>query len=777
MRILRSLSLALAALLAPAATACGAPVTEHPRLLITPDDVSRLRSWARPDNPLWAQGLAMQAESLRKDFDDGTIPAGDKGTTKGESLPSEEYAELYAFMSLVDPDGNARAQWGTRARDTLMFAIEKALPGVGADDDVPFRGPNFAVDDRSRYWGEGWSLALDWAYPFFSKEDKEKIRTVFLRWIGEQYKGYPLEFIDTPPTLTRPFQDPALIADVRARRWSQNNYFAAHARNLVLMGLVLDEGDDPAGEVHKAFEQAVSQWLFVADHVMRNDAAGGLGSEGFEYSPQTLAYYAQALLAIATSGNDDVAVHGQQVSMRTNPFWRDVVPALLHSLPHRPVNVKGFDKNPTWQPASYGDNGNYEVAPVTALVAPIGLYAARVGDQTTLEAVRWTDRNVRPGGQGEFMSAVAGGPNAFDSILDFMLFDPGAGAAADPRPSIPLTHRATGPQRTFARTCWCSQARQFLHTLAWNTIDHQSLNGNDVGFARRGEWLTRERVGYSATSNLSDYANTVTIQNDKPSHDDDNRLQTWRRGSQWYQTGGDPKPIANSSGRGYVAVTGDATGLYNSSHEGVLDVRHASRSVVWLKPDHIVVYDRAITRKRKRRKRFWLQLPAAPRISGHTATVATPRRQRLYVTNLLPARARLSAPRDPEPGSRANYETMAHRLMAEDPKHPRAVRFLHVLQGANRTGKRSPAVAVKSRAGTPYAGAVVAGTAVLFPARLGAAFKRLEIPLRGGARRALVTGLTPGGTYGASVVRSTLHVAPGDDLRADGGGVLVVPLR
>ena len=86
---------------------------------------------------------------------------------------------------------------------------------------------------------------------------------------------------------------------------------------------------------------------------------------------------------------------------------------------------------------------------------------------------------------------------------------------------------------------------------------------------------------------------------------------------------GDPVLVGRSFGDGFVALTGDATNLYNSEYEGATSIKHASRSVVWLEPDHIVVYDRAETSKPDRFKRFWLQLPAEATIDGRLGTVRT----------------------------------------------------------------------------------------------------------------------------------------------------------
>jgi hypothetical protein len=224
-----------------------------------------------------------------------------------------------------------------------------------------------------------------------------------------------------------------------------------------------------------------------------------------------------------------------------------------------------------------------------------------------------------------------------------------------------------------------------------------------------------------------------------------------------------------------VAVTGDATNLYNSTYEGSTDVVEASRSAVWLQPDTIVVYDRAETHKDGRFKRFWLQLPAQPTIDGHRATVRTAGGQELLVTTLLSGPARLTS----EPADRSDDiaigDPIRYRLKVEDPSQPRRVEFLHVLHGAD-AGTTLPApVNVTSSA---YTGALVDGTVVLFVKDLHRPVTDETITLPANVRRGLLTGMQPGAAYAATVNGPTLTVRAAADAtrHADPGGVLDVPV-
>jgi hypothetical protein len=756
------------------ATAVGAQAASgHPRLIVGEQDVERLRSWATPANPLYQQGLVPLVANAKRLMDRGIVPRQDSGAYGYEQYPTELYAELFAFMSIVAPEAGARADYGRRARMLLMYVIDRAAKG--ARTNAPFRDPMFSVGDRSRWQGEAFPLTVDWAYPFFSTADKRRIRTVFLRWAKEQYTGYPLEQITGPkPTLKGALNDPALTGDTNSLRWSLNNYFVAHARNLGLMSMALDAGDDPGAQLRSQRARVTGSWLFTIDAALRTQAQG-LSPEGFEYGPDSFGRLAQLLVAMRTAGPDGDAAPVARTD--GNPFWSELLHSYLTSLPPGPIPATGqrADLGPIWQAASFGDEESYWTLDPISLFGPMALDAAARGDADTVNAVRWIAANVPPGGPDQLLDRVSNTDGLFGSILYFLTFDPSAGPPTDPRPALDPRLFVPALNRTVARTCWCASARMFTHKLSFATIDHQVADGNDFGFLRNGEWLTKQRSGYD--SQQTEALNIVTIGNDKPDHATQGTYpwDIWQRGGQWILTpSGDPTLVARSFGDGFVALTGDATKLYNSDYEHVTGVTHASRSIVWLEPDHIVVYDRATTTKAGRFKRFWLQTPAKPTISGRRATVATPKGQTLFTTTLLPEDAVLSATKNPKKlGTPAVGEPMGFRLRVQAPGGPQDVRFLHVLEGADGGASPGRAERVRSGAGTPYDGAIAGDQAVLFPVDLTGG--PTTIGLTGGLRRILVTGLQPGAAYTAAVdSQGTLNVAEGGSTTADEGGVLVV---
>ncbi|HEV8130900.1 MAG TPA: hypothetical protein VGQ81_06590 [Acidobacteriota bacterium] len=754
-----------------------APVTGHPRLWLRASDLLRLRSWAVPGNPIYQDGLAELARRAKADMDAKRVPDQDPGATTYVDYPTEMYAELFAFMSLIGSDTATRDDYAQRARTLLMYVIDRALPG--AAEGQPFRDPNFSISDRSRWHGEAFALTVDWIYSYLSSADKEKIRTVFLRWVGEDINATTTSFNHPEPIGV--VNDPRLVSDQARVRWAGNNYFTGHMRNIGLMSMALDPADDPGEALRKFLGNATGAWLYIFDYLMRTDGRGGLLPEGFEYSPQSAGYVIQLLLALQTAGQDDPKAWGPQVVLAGNPFWDDFVAAYLHSLSPASLASPAFGQ--VYQPAWYGDSQTYIAPDFIGAFGPLGVYDYVTGNARRLQALRWIETNMAPGGPVGLSDRARDSNFNQNAIFYFMLFDPAAPAPDDPRPSLPLNFFASGLGRILSRSSWDRNASWFTYKLSWNQVDHQNGDGNQVEFYRRGEWLTKERSGYDLDAGGSNNHNTLTLQNDRPDRDpDDYRITNWRLGSQWaYVASGDPKIVARSFGQGFVYVTGDATALYNSTSENATDILHASRSLVWLQPDHIVLFDRAASKTAGRFKRFNLNFPTQAVVSGNLSTMTTASGQKLFVTTVLPAGAAILSEADSVlVGDPANEEPMQFRLIVDALGGPSGVRFLHVLQGAS-AGVSADAVAlIESSTGSPFSGVLLKDTSILFPVDLNASFSGITYAVPASTKIHLITGLSPGAGYDVSTQASAgnsiqVKINTGTTYRADSGGVLEYP--
>ena len=762
-----------------------APQSGHPRLWLTAAELPRLRSWAVESNPLYADGLALLAERAKSEMDEGRVPDQDCGNVGYEEYPTEMYAELFAFLSLVENDATVRADYAKRARTLLMHIMNEAAKGPATAEDYtcnestqypPFRHPDFATEDRDRirYHGEAFPLVVDWIYPTLTAQDKSTIRQVFLRWSQEVIaRGYH------HPEPVGTVNDPTLLADIQQVRFSGNNYYAAHMRNLGMMALALDAGDDAGNQLHDYLDIAVGAHLYIFDHLTRTESRGGLLPEGLEYSPQTLGYATQFLLSLHTAG----ATYPITTALGSNPFWDDSLTAYLHSL--SPATVARAEGGDRYLPAFYGDGQSYHLPDFVSAFAPIGLYDTMTGNANRLNTVRWLQSHTAPGGATQLAERVRNPVDFREAILYFMLYDPNAAPATDPRPALATGYLAPGLNRLFSRNSWGTNASWFTYSLSWNSIDHQMADGNHFSFYRRGEWLTKGRVGYANIAEgiaSSEFYNTVAIQNDRPLDRDDTdwRVDLWQRGSQVnYVNDGNPTLLASSLATAYAYALGDATNLYNATSEGSTAVTLAERAILWLKPDHIVVYDRAATASTGKFKRWWLQLPNPATVNGKVATMTTDAGQQLFVTALLPTAATLTAVNTNEQiiqETAASDDPMTVRLRVDAPSAGQSVRFLHVLQGAD-AGANADGVTLVRSGDSTFEGAVVGAHVVLFPVNREPFATTLGYTIPASVSNHFVTGLQPNTGY-TVVVQSVggnqqVQITEGGSTQTDAGGVLV----
>jgi len=752
--------------------------TGHPRLLVREVDLPRLRGWATSDNATFEKGLKPLVEACAATMDAGGTSAEDPASPNGYfSSPPEAFAMLFAFYSLVGPTPLERDAYAKRARTLLMYVIDKALPGAARDQ--AFRDPAFSIGDRSRWFGMGFPLTVDWIYDSLTAADKKKIRTVFLRWAKEIQSAETTT--DNHPEPPGVVNDPKLTADARRTRWAGNNYYTAHMRNLGMMAMSFDPADDPDEKLRSQLGSVTGAWLYVSDALMRGDMRGGLASEGFEYSPLSVGYVAQLLLALYTAGRADPAAYGKQVTF-DNPFWNETIPGYLHSL--SPTTKVPNDPDIAYlgalhQVAWYGDGEKYWAPDYMGVFGPMGVYDHYTQNEKRLSQLRWIETNFAPGGPPRLEARAGDNNDLLASIFYFLLLDPKAKAGADPRPQYPLTHFSPGLGRYLQRTSWAENATWFSYKLGWTTLDHQHADGNMFELWRKGEWLTKERTGYGDDAACTDMKNSIALQNDRPEHHDGYRGAEWRRGSQWtYVTNGDGKILAQRFGADFTYFLGDSTLLYNSKDEGSQDILHASRSIVWIVPDRIITYDRATSKKEGRFKRFWMQLPNSGSVAAGLMTMKTAGGQNLFVRTLLPNPASVTVEKaealDDENGKQpAVLDPIKYRLRVEAPGSPKNVRWLHVIQGADGKDRADSATLVSSTAGTPYQGAAFNDTVVMFPVDIGK-LSSMTYSAPANTKAHLITGLTPNAGYKVTQKTGETTIATGGDQKADSGGVLTI---
>lgn len=763
---------------APDVEASRAAAVGHPRLWFRERDLPALKAAMRDGNPLWRDGLARVVADGVLQLDAGKLPNPAKPGAcldENEVVPCEAWAEIFAFRALLARGEPDEAQWVARAKKLLFAVLTEA--DRGPDESRIVRTRAFPVDDRSRWYGESFPLVVDWIHDHLTAEEKALVVRVFARW--SEAISHAEVTTSNHPEPRGVYNQPELVRDPKLVRWALNNYYAAHARNLGLMGLALDPADDPKNAVRGRLREALGAWLYVIDHAMRTEARGGLPPEGFEYGPQTYGYVAQLLWALTTAGEDEAKTWGPQVASLRGGTWLDVHRAWLHSLP--PVPSTKTDLGSAYEPAWYGEGQHVSVPDPVDLFAPVARSFEALGRKSEAAEVRWTLRHTGQGGAEAQVDRARDGTFPRRAILHFVASLPDA-PESDPRANLGNMHHAQGVGRVLARTGWGTRDRFFTLEAGWIGIDHQTAGGGDFGFFRRGEWLTRRRVGYGDVGSSSDQHNTVSVQNARPSHGQpgDYRYVLWQRGSQWtVELSNGPARFASfAETTPTLSATVDLTPLYQSNYEGSAQVGHVSRSLVWAKPDHLVVYDRVSTLADGRFKRVFFQTPANVTVRGKQAVARTAGGQELVITQALPEAGLLALdPVDKAADEEAaEGEPMKRRVRAEGPTRGLETRFLHVLQGQDAGASTDAVERTEARGATATDGVVLRGTSYVFVRALGPAPKELAFAAPSGTGHHVVTGLAPHGRYDTSVAseggKAVVTIRSGSAREADAAGTL-----
>jgi hypothetical protein len=809
------------------------PVTTHPRLWITQQDLPHLQAWAVSGNPAY-QGqsgalstaignysLAFPGAALNATNPTPANPYPDFGDTQGYTgMLSEENAVILALNSLIDPSPANRAQYAQAARNLLMYAMNQAA--LGHASGLPFRDPAFAIYNRASGSGHEWPLIVDWIYPVLSAADKATIRQVFLIWAGDCLTAETTGG-DNPgtPGLVNSL---ALLPNNLPYRMASNNYYLAHARLLTMMSLVLDPADDPplsaavapgalCNTLRSYIADATGAWLYEEFAMMGDPqvvaqaygvpnnptgagfglASGGLPPEGMLYG-ESFAYILGQLLALQTSGFNNATYSGPQIAMIGAPVWDRYVTGYLSSLtPTAKVFSSEAYLGSLFQFAGYGDLLRTYVTPdQMAPFALLGLLDQETGVSTHVNAGRWYALNAMPNGAAGLLARMTD-PwtwGVTQDLLYYLLLDPTAPAPADPRPTFPAVFYDAPAGRIVAHSDWTPTGTMFDYRASWISINHQDGNGGQFELFRNGEWLTKEMSNYDngggGNGATVTYHNTLGLQNWCPACAtiawQGTDAPAWTNGSQWMEgeNAGDPTTTM-STGPGYVYATSNLTNLYNrpdfwTPADAVADITQATRSIVWLNDDYIVVYDRA-TSAHNGFKRFNLSLVTNPVVSANTATEILPSGQQLFIQTLLPLNPSLTsfngaANLNPI----ADLEPSQYIYQVQDPALPLDTRFLHVLQGANPGAPMAVAAHLQSSAGTAFDGARFGASEVWFPVTAGAVFAGTTLPAPAGVQSVLIAGLAPNTGYSVSIqavaTGNTIGVSPGGSNITDAGGVL-----
>jgi len=807
------------------------PVTSHPRLWLTPADLPRLQSWANSANPVYANGMLSLRNQAVNIYQTQFFPGGvanpnypDLGDTQGyQGQLTEEVGFILAFNSLIDPSPTNRITYAQYARNLLMYAMNQAALGPLAN--APFRDPMFPVYNRANETGAQWALIVDWIYnakdgsgnSILTASDKATIQKVFLIWANECLNASTTGG-DHPSPIGVTNNLSLINNGAGAYRMASNNYYLGHMRLVTMMGLCMDPADDPLVDPTKSAATAgntvrsyilngIGAWLYqlyammgdpktvVADYGLSGNgtgfglASGGLPPEGMLYG-HSFGFILGQLLALQTAGFNSTAISGPQIKLINAPVWDRFVTGYISSLTPTPsIPASETYLGPVYQMASYGDLLRLYITPESMQAfALLALLEQEQGQSTHLNAARWFSTNAVANSVTYNVSQPWTWGCA-QSILYYMLLDPTASASTDPRPNYPLNFVDPAAGRVLAHSDWTPNASWFDYRASWESINHQDGDGGQFEFFRKGEWLTKEMSNYdnNGLGLTTYYHNTLSLKNWCANGTPNiNWFETgeWANGSDWILglNGGDPVTLT-SNGTGYTYASSNLTNLYNrpdvwTPSNGATDITQATRSILWLNSDYIVIYDRATSIHSGLFKAFNLCMANSPVINGNVATETMPDGQKLFVQSLLPANGSLtSAYAAGNLNPHSELDPMQYVLTVQDPTLPTDTRFLHVLQGADASVSMAPATYLKNASGTPFDGAVFGGNAVFFPVSGSVTIATTTFTVPSTVHTFVATGLTPGASYGVSTVSgangTTITLTPGGSgFVADSAGLV-----
>ncbi|HEV2694534.1 MAG TPA: PKD domain-containing protein [Verrucomicrobiae bacterium] len=484
---------------------------------------------------------------------------------------------------------------------------------------------SMTIDDgyTSRYLGKFTSMGYDWlyGYPGMTPAFKSQVASLLVRW-SDYWKvnGYR--------------------ADDPASNYSEGGYASRMLTALALSGGRDTNAPRLINEV-VAFRQA--NVLPVITNTSTSDY-GGFWAEGWNYGAQAARNLILSGLALETAGLGNAAPERQWAGQ--------VINGLISQQPSQTQLYDGGD----WYdyPAPFVDK-----------------------DLLYMCGAATTD-NVARSNANYIIQNYTG--RQLNDMQDLIYRDPSAAAAF--WGSAPLAYYAQGTGLITARADW-SYTSTWLAFQLGNELetDHQAYNQGQLEVQRGGNGLlinANEVGGNQTPSTESSFGNLVAI--------DDNGAGTqnysFNQGS-WFGTPG-CRITSFEATNGYVYVAGDYAAAYSlNTTPGTGTATKLTRQIVYLRPDFIMVHDRATTKAVNDPKQLRWHFLKPPTVSaGANSWVATNGTGKLFGQTfsrsaLMTTNMAVKCP--------AGSSTVVYRVVTQNSNTAAGVTYVTALQSAPST--------------------------------------------------------------------------------------------
>jgi hypothetical protein len=555
-------------------------ITPHPRLMLDAATLTTLRARAQANTPQW-QALKSYCDS----FIGGTVNYPDGATYPnapdiGQGYQGDGYwaplmSEGLCYQVMRGIDATAAAPYGAKAAD-IAVKISVLFPAAHGEDPCTDNG--YVM----RFYGVGMGILYDWAYDKLTPSQRTQIYTTANSWLNTW---------ETAPCSNFEYAHP------------QSNYFAGyfHAKAVIALATA---GENPSAPAlwtdwnNAQFNTAASNpphvgvQPYYAAHM-----TGGGWPEGFgNYGPLATLNMSLPAWEVRTATGTDL-IH----AANAYTFPLDAADYLMHF---------------TWPSRDYIDDRdtNHATGNPTppAGTANSGMFMHVLG---TLRYWSAPHADVFQQYANEVIAATSGDADAWEA---FMFYDPNGATA--PLTSLGLSYFATGLNAVSARSDWTTSA-SWMSFRAAPYINNPGQG--EEGFDQGGLALVRGNVPLLVNG-------TGQIVHEPNGDADENRIYTDLYGNSdgsiyssnrtiynvFYVRNMSGNTVVNRYGQAAYTAEDDNAQTHVAAFEDGASYVYAlatqledeyrpgpgagasaqvvawSREIVYLRPNHFLVYDR-----------------------------------------------------------------------------------------------------------------------------------------------------------------------------------------